>query len=129
MHHLKIDAVVIGVALHTGRAGRARSRKRCMQTFVLLDLIGNFPMAIQTFEGGRLHGNLVALGAIRSPTQALMSFRQRPRRDLRSGRNTKAQHKTDEKERAMLPIAASNFSALPASAANALLPLHPSPSH
>jgi hypothetical protein len=25
----------------------------------------------------------------------LMSFRQRPRRDLRPGRNTKTQHKTD----------------------------------
>ena len=30
MHHLEVDAVVIGVALHTGCAGRARSRERCM---------------------------------------------------------------------------------------------------
>lgn len=95
MHHLEIDAVVIGMALHTSRAGRPRSRERCMQTLVLLDLIGNFPMAIQAFEGGRLHGDLVTLDAVRSPTQALMRLRQRPWGDLRRRGKAKAHNKSD----------------------------------
>jgi hypothetical protein len=72
MHHLEVDAVVIGMAFHTGCAGRARSRERCMKAVALLDLIRDFPMAIQTFEGWRLDGNLVTLDAVRSSTQALM---------------------------------------------------------
>jgi len=79
MHHLKVDAIVIGMALHASRAGRARSREACMKALVLLDLVLNLPVAIQTFEGGRLHRNLVTLDAVRSSTQALMSFRQRSR--------------------------------------------------
>ena len=50
MHHLEVDAVVIGMALHTGCAWRARSREGCMKAFILLELILNLPMAIQTFE-------------------------------------------------------------------------------
>jgi hypothetical protein len=65
-----------------------------MKTFVLLELIGNFPMAIQAFEGGRLDGDLVTLDAVRSPTQALMRLRQRPRGDLRRRGKAKAHNKT-----------------------------------
>ena len=43
MHHLEIDAVVIGMALHTSRARRARSWERCMKTLVLLRSRWQFP--------------------------------------------------------------------------------------
>jgi len=84
MHHLEVDTVVIGMALHTCCAGRARSRKCCMKAFVLLELICNFPMAIQTLERRRLDGNLVTLDAVPGSTQALMRLCQRSRRDLRA---------------------------------------------
>ena len=82
-------------------------------------------MAIKTLEGGRLHGDLVTLDTVRGSAQTLMRLRQRSRRDLRPGRKTETQHKTDQKERAQFPIATSDSTELPTSAANALFALHP----
>jgi len=127
MHHLEVNAVVIGVALDTRCAGRARSRECRMKTFVLLNLVRNFPVTIQTFERGRLHGNLVALDAVRSSIQALMRLCQRSRRDLRRRWNAATQYKTDSEERAKMPIATSEPPTMLASAAIALLPPHPAP--
>jgi hypothetical protein len=95
MHHLEVDSVVIGMTLHAGCARRARPWERCMKAFVLLNLTLNLPVAIQAFEGGRLHGDLVTLDAICGSAQALMRLRQRTRRNLRPGGKTKTQHKTD----------------------------------
>ena len=86
VHHLEIDAVMVGVALHTRCARRARSRERCVKTLVLLDLVCNFAVAIYTLEGRSLNRNLVTLDAVRRPAQALMRLCQRPRRDLRPRR-------------------------------------------
>ena len=129
MHHLEIDAVMIGMALHTSHAGRPRSRERCMKAFVLLDLILNFSMAIKTFKGGRLHGDLVTLDAVCGSAQALMRPCQRSRRDLGPRLKAKTQYKTDPEERAKLRIAASDTPALPTISVNALHSLLLSPSN
>lgn len=115
MHHLKVDAVVIGMALHTCCAGRAGSRKRRMKAPVLLDLILNFPMAIETLERGSLDGNLVTLNAVHISTQSLMRLRQRARRDLRTNSGSR-QNQSECDEQAKLRLPGPCSSALPCAA-------------
>jgi hypothetical protein len=116
MHHLEVDAIVIGMAFDTCRAGRARSREGCMKAFVLLDLIRDFPMAIQAFERGRLNGNLVTLDAVPGSTQALMGFRKRSRRDLRANSTCSRQKHSQCDQPAELRRPSPRFSASPCAA-------------
>jgi hypothetical protein len=48
VHHLEINPVVVGVALYACGARRCGTWKSRMKPFVLLDLGGDFPMALET---------------------------------------------------------------------------------
>lgn len=52
--HLKVDAVVIGVALHTSRSSQPGARECCMQTTILLQLGSDLAVAIEAAEGRSL---------------------------------------------------------------------------
>ena len=50
MNHVEVHAVMIRVALHASRSRGTRTRKRRVQSLVLLDLRSDLPMAFQTLE-------------------------------------------------------------------------------
>lgn len=75
MDHVEVHAIVVGMAFDACGSGRARTRKGRMQAFVLLQLHGNFTVALETAKGGSLGRNFMALRAVGIPAQALMGLR------------------------------------------------------
>lgn len=73
MHHLKIGAVVIGVAFDARGAWNRGARKRGVQATVLLEFIRDFLVALSATEFWRSRGNRMTLCAIGSAIEALMS--------------------------------------------------------
>ncbi len=54
MNHLEVNSVVIGVAFNAGGSPGCGTREGCMEPFVLLNLCGNFPMALTQRNEGDL---------------------------------------------------------------------------
>jgi hypothetical protein len=84
VNHVEVCAVVIRVAFHTTCASRSRSRKCSMEAFVLLHLISDLTVALETFERGCTSGHFMALDAIGASVQVLVGLCQRTGRDLRT---------------------------------------------
>lgn len=82
VNHLKIRPVVIRMAFHACLAWQAGAGKCCVQSLVLLNLRGNFLVAICAPERWRLCIDLVTFDAVRTPAQALMRTHQRAGRNL-----------------------------------------------
>jgi hypothetical protein len=77
--HLKINAVVIGVALYAGFALGSAARKRGMQSSVLLYFSGDFLMTLEAVKDWRFSRYRMALCAVCVAPQTLMRMGQRSR--------------------------------------------------
>ncbi len=82
MDHIEVFAVVIGVALDAGLAGRAGQGIGGVQAVMAVDLGGDFAMALHAAKGRRPRRDGVALGTVGGPVKALMRLGEGARRNL-----------------------------------------------
>lgn len=82
MHHLKIGAVVIGVAFDTCGARNRGARKGGVQAAILLEFVRDFLVAISATERRRSRGDRVTFGAVGAAVETLMGAGERTGRDL-----------------------------------------------
>jgi hypothetical protein len=86
VEHIKVFAVVIGVAFHAGCSGGAGQGISGVQAVVTIDLGGYLAVALAAPKRCRAGGYRVALGTVRGAVQALVSPRERAGRYLGVGR-------------------------------------------
>lgn len=106
VNHLEVNSVVIGVAFDAGGSFGCGTREACMEPLVLLNLHGNFLMALNTAKRGRPCGNLVALNAICVSIQVLVRACKGPRRNLRMSDHRQSKREGNHKCATNQPAAA-----------------------
>lgn len=82
VHHLKVDAVVVGMTFRARRAGRTRTRIRGVQSAVLIEFCCDLFVTFKAPERRRSGRDRMTLRAVCISAQALMPSRQRPGRNL-----------------------------------------------
>ena len=82
MHHLEVDAIVVGMTFDAGRTCRAGTRIRGVQAMVLQQFGGDLFVTFKASERRGARRYLVTFGTVRVSAQALMGSGERSRRYL-----------------------------------------------